>query len=518
MSSLLRLFIWIHTIQCITSHWLDLAALPTSDSGMAVGSHVASRSIYLLGGNVGQTTLTKYSIDFNTFSTIEPTPLTSPLNSNSQFWTQQDDIVYMMSTLTSLAAFDLATLTYSESLTFVPQHPGPYPCLASSMDYLYVTGGSSQPDVLQVFQISTGQWTQPINRMSAGRYYHSCVVHQSWLYVFAGYGEYASWLTSTERINTSEITRRLWQNSATLSHATVNSRAISCGNQLFVLGGFNTQGTLNTAQLINPLAQTTSVQYMPYAVEGMGSVCFEQDVYVFGGDRAFYYTDHALTYDTQNPTSLTFLPSVTPSELPSHTPSDNPTTPPSSGSTEHPSEVPTTDRTVNPTTLNPSPTVDVPALDSNDAMSAVFVSAIVIALIVFVIYILRKCYLRRKMKWIEEGMKTSQATLTKQVVVIAVNNKSQEEDISENEEDSNQSNDSLYDKPQNDGETTFDHEQVEGVKDVKVDPVDIEKNETELRQEEKSSSCNSDDIYEGNEPSISNSNRIPGVSTQHTDH
>eukprot|EP01083_Nonionella_stella_P160361 524121_1 len=99
---------------------------------MAVGSHVASRSIYLLGGNVGQTTLTKYSIDVNTFSTIEPTLLTSPLKSYGQFWTQQHDIVYMMSTLSSLASFDLATLTYSESLTFVPQNPGSYPCLASS--------------------------------------------------------------------------------------------------------------------------------------------------------------------------------------------------------------------------------------------------------------------------------------------------------------------------------------------------------------------------------------------------
>eukprot|EP01083_Nonionella_stella_P300044 1022284_1 len=382
MSSLLRLFIWIHTIQCITSHWLDLAALPTSDSGMAVGSHVASRSIYLLGGNVGQTTLTKYSIDFNTFSTIEPTPLTSPLNSNSQFWTQQDDIVYMMSTLTSLAAFDLATLTYSESLTFVPQNPGVAPCLASSMDYLYVTGGSSQPDVLQVFQISTGQWTQPINRMITGRSQHSCVVHESWLYVFAGYD--GSFLTSTEciYISDSQFRNRIWQDYVTLPQAVIYSRAISCGNQIFVLGGRISRSSYkpsNIAQIIDKLDETISVQYMPYAVYSMGTVCFEQDVYVFGGQSAnsvFYYTEFtddptkSPTSATKYPTLRTRMPSVRPSEFPSRRPSNDPTVLPSNApsksptiATETPSNIPTrspSNRPSKPPTIETEPPSDDP--------------------------------------------------------------------------------------------------------------------------------------------------------------
>eukprot|EP01083_Nonionella_stella_P247810 858769_1 len=46
MSSLYRLFIWIHTIQCMAaSYWLDIATLPTSDALMAVGSYAGSKHI-----------------------------------------------------------------------------------------------------------------------------------------------------------------------------------------------------------------------------------------------------------------------------------------------------------------------------------------------------------------------------------------------------------------------------------------------------------------------------------------
>eukprot|EP01083_Nonionella_stella_P175212 609497_1 len=118
--------------------------------------------------------------------------------------------------------------------------------------------------------------------MITGRSQHSCVVHESWLYVFAGYA--GSFLTSTECIYTSgsQSTWGKWQDYVTLPHAVIHSRAVSCGNQLFVLGGRNTQGTLNIAQIIDKLDETISVQYMPNAVYSMGTVCFGQDVYVFG--------------------------------------------------------------------------------------------------------------------------------------------------------------------------------------------------------------------------------------------
>eukprot|EP01083_Nonionella_stella_P050724 134830_1 len=120
MSSLLRLFTWIHTIQCIASHWLDLTTLPTANYGMAVGSHDISGDIYLLGGIADTDKIIKYSPDLNTFSTIGTT-LPQSLNSQNQYWTQQADTLYMIRSSTIIAAFDLTGLSYSEPTTMLSE-------------------------------------------------------------------------------------------------------------------------------------------------------------------------------------------------------------------------------------------------------------------------------------------------------------------------------------------------------------------------------------------------------------
>eukprot|EP01083_Nonionella_stella_P270007 913906_1 len=349
MSPLLRLFIWFLTIQCIASHWLDLTNLPKSNFGMAVGLHEVSRSIYLIGGLNTQTQFTEYSIDLNTFGPIETIASSVALWSYVQFWTQQHDIVYMMNhSPRSLVAFDLTTHSYSESFPSLQLDPGQYSCLASSMDYLYITGGTSQQNTLQVFQIIINQWTVSKYQMNTGRSYHACVVHDGHLYVMGGYG--AGYLTSTERIDTNGITSSIWENSATLVQGVVYARAVSCGDNLFVVGGMYGGAQVDIAQLIDPLLQTTSAQYMPYAVDKMGTVCFEEDIYVFGGqpvDNVFFYTeftDDPTKNPTQRPIFRTRMPSVRPSSFPSRAPSDNPSNTPSDTptvATETPSNDPT---------------------------------------------------------------------------------------------------------------------------------------------------------------------------------
>eukprot|EP01083_Nonionella_stella_P084250 233167_1 len=361
MSSTLGLFIWLHTIQCITSYWFDITTLPTSNSGMAVGSlsRNGSGSIYIIGGRAANFNLTEYSIDSNTFTVIEPTPLTSSFDSLAQSWTQQNDIVFLMKT-TSVAAFDLTNLQYSKgSFPAVPEDPGTFHCLASSNDYLYVTGGYSQPDLLQVMRISTGFWTVSSNRMNRGHIYHSCVVQGSFLYVFGGIGH-----TSTER---AEITTRQWEYSVSLIYSVTYSRAVSCGNQLFVLGGYGmgwTDQRLNIAQVIDPVNLTISVQNMPYAVDGFGTACFEQDIYVFGGltsDHVFYYTEFTENPTTDPSESPTRYPSKSPTLLPTlhpTVPTRFPTLAPTFAPTEatllpssHPSDEPTKDPSHFPTLL-----------------------------------------------------------------------------------------------------------------------------------------------------------------------
>eukprot|EP01083_Nonionella_stella_P059256 155039_1 len=341
MSSLLRLFICIHIyIQCIPSFWFDLANLPTWDSGMAVGSY--NGSIYLIGGSAGShTQFTEYSIDLNTFTSIEPSPLNFAvyLTWHQQFWTQQEHIVYIINGATSIAAFDFTTQTHSTSFTSTPNNAGQQKCLTSSMDYLYVTGGQYGLELLQVMQISTAQWTVSNNRMNTGRRSHSCIVHDSFLYVFGGFG--TTWTSTTERVDTNQITSNDWEYSVTLLHTVQYSRAVSCGDKLFVLGGRSRTGRVNSAQLIDPLHQTILLQTMPYTLDGMGTICFGQNIYVFGGrassNHVFYYTEF-----TDAPTNNPTFPSVVPSRTPhqANGPSVQPTIAPSDGPSVEPTIAP----------------------------------------------------------------------------------------------------------------------------------------------------------------------------------
>eukprot|EP01083_Nonionella_stella_P221471 791191_1 len=490
---------------------------------MAVGSY--NGSIYLIGGvaAVGMS-LTKYSIDLNTVTLIEPTPWTQQYWFNwGQYWTQQDDIVYvaqpdLYSGPGYIQSLDLATLVYSARFATVLHDIGAsfhgYYCLASSTDYIYVTGAYriQNSNLLQVLQISTGQWTVG-NRMNVGRLYHSCVVYGSFLYVFGGHvrtvgsrNVHTINLTSTERIDINQITSQNWSYAVPLIQAVIQSRAVSCGDKLFVLGGRGPDGYVNLAQIIDPLTQSISTQTMPYAVIAMGLICLEPDVYVFGGqlqidsvvdsiDSVLYYTEF-----TDDPTTdpITMRPTGHPTRDPSKVPTAR---------TQHP-----TWPTFSPSMPSMPPTNSTPmtvdnAAESSDVLIAILVSAIVAALVVILIYCSYKLYLKQKQKVIEED----------QVVVMTVNQNKpkpqQDSDVVKvnnkldpQEDSSSSDDDSLYINKQSD--ITIDHE--EGTA----------KNDTGLRQEEKSeksSSCNSDGIYEGNEDSVSNSNQFREGSTQRTD-
>eukprot|EP01083_Nonionella_stella_P173999 601987_1 len=519
---------------------------------MAIGSY--NGSIYLIGGvaAVGMS-LTKYSIDLNTVTLIEPTPWTQQYWFNwGQYWTQQDDIVYvaqpdLYSGPGYIQSLDLATLVYSARFATVLHDIGAsfhgYYCLASSTDYIYITGADREEDskLLQALQISTGQWTMG-NQMNVGRRRHSCVASGRFLYVFGGHDPHVNTLTmsnthtinltSTERIDINQITSQNWSYAVPLIQAVIHSRAVSCGDKLFVLGGRGPDGFVDLAQIIDPLTQSISTQTMPYAVIGMGAICFEQDVYVLGGhggkhenetlDSVFYYTEFTddpttdpitmrptghptistrdpskvPTARTQHPTSLTLSPSIPPTN-------STPITLHPTSLTLSPSVILTT---ANPTTSipptnSPQMTVDNVA-GSNDAWIATLVSAIVSALVVVLIYCLYKYLKKKKQKVTEHQVVVMAANQNKPKPqqdsdVVKVNNK-----LDPQEDSSSSDDDSLYINKQSD--ITTDHG--EG----------IAKNETELRQEEKSSSCNSDDIYQGNENSVSNSDHSAQGSTIRT--
>eukprot|EP01083_Nonionella_stella_P258814 884179_1 len=150
------------------------------------------------------------------------------------------------------------------------------------------------------------------------------------------------------------------------------------------------------------------------------------------------------------------------------------------------------------------------AAESSDALRAILVSAIVAALVVILTYCSYKLYLKHKQKVVED-----------QVVVMAVNQNKpkpqqdsepkQEDDILDNEEDDSSDGDSLYVIDTQNGDKTTATNDIAIDDEEGVEREGIAKNETELRQEEKSeksSSRDSDDIYEGNENSVSDSDQF----------
>eukprot|EP01083_Nonionella_stella_P114307 337867_1 len=505
---------------------------------MAVGSY--NGSIYLIGG-VAMQTLTKYSIDLNTLTHIEPVPWERGafLLNLGQFWTQQDDILYVSPYIsyagTYIVSLDLATLVYSR-ISAAPQDLGSsfhgYYCLASSTDYIYVTGALQiqNSNLLQVLQISTGQWTMG-NQMNVGRRRHSCVASGRFLYVFGGHDPHVNTLTmsnthtinltSTERIDINQITSQNWSYAVPLIQAVIHSRAVSCGDKLFVLGGRGPDGFVDLAQIIDPLTQSISTQTMPYAVIGMGAICFEQDVYVLGGiggknenktlDSVFYYTEFTddpttdpitmrptghptrdpskvPTARTQHPTSLTLSPSIPPTN-------STPITLHPTSLTLSPSVILTT---ANPTTSipptnSPQMTVDNVA-GSNDAWIATLVSAIVSALVVVLIYCLYKYLKKKKQKVTEDQVVVMAVNQNKPKPVVKVNNK-----LDPQEDSSSSDDDSLYINKQSD--ITTDHG--EG----------IAKNETEQQDSEPKQE---DDILD-NEEDSSDGDSLYVINTQNGD-
>eukprot|EP01083_Nonionella_stella_P079317 217556_1 len=111
-----------------------------------------------------QSQFTEYSIDLNTFEPPEAIAFSVSLWSY-QFWTQQQDIVYLiMNSPRSLVAFDVATHSYLVSFPSLPQDPGAYSCLdpwqnsAALVQSLIYARAASCGDTLFVI----GAWSERV--------------------------------------------------------------------------------------------------------------------------------------------------------------------------------------------------------------------------------------------------------------------------------------------------------------------------------------------------------------------
>eukprot|EP01083_Nonionella_stella_P140183 429256_1 len=369
------IFLCISISQCLASRWSE-TNIPYSGSSSAIGAF--NRSLYLIGGYPRATQLIQYSIDIMTFQSLSNNH-SFPYGSN-HFWTQQQEMVYMIADTSTLSTFNLVSTVYDSSYATVPFAVESHACLTSSNAYLYLTGGfdsisGEYHNKYQVLQIGTNQWETNPKAMLRPRASHTCIILNDYLYIIGGNDGFNSYLTSIDRVYSIDSFDSInWSSFLSSSPILVTcARAISYANSIYVFGGRDYYGALNSVWIIDTDTSSTSTESMPYAFNSMASIYFEHAVYIFSYNMLLRYT----LGSTSNPTAKTNTPSAAPV---SSNPTDAPvvTNAPSAAPVTSPTtatNVPTNAPVVtNVPSTEPSTTTNDPVestmLTSNDATSS----------------------------------------------------------------------------------------------------------------------------------------------------
>eukprot|EP01083_Nonionella_stella_P147753 466677_1 len=303
MSSSQYIFLFIHVYQCLASMWSETNM---AYSGVASAVGVFNRSLYL----IQYQTLMQYSIDIETFQSLSNNH-SFPFGTN-QFWTQQQETVYMIADASTLSTFNLATKTYDSSYSTLSFAVG---CITSSNEYLYLTGGYDGTflNKYKVLQINTKQWISNTKEMLQPRGRHTCIIVNNYLYVIGG--QSASNLDSIELVYSADSFASMnWSSfPASLAVAACFVRSISYENVIYVFGGSISDGTesLNMIQIIDTVTSSVSTELMPYTFNSMAIIYFEQNVYIFSYGTLLRYT-----LPTSNLTEAPVISSTTATNAP----------------------------------------------------------------------------------------------------------------------------------------------------------------------------------------------------------
>eukprot|EP01083_Nonionella_stella_P172780 593999_1 len=323
---------------------------------MAVGSY--NHTIFLIGGFAHPQQTTEYNVITETFININETALSQNIYGGGQYWTQQDDIMYIIffdkdgTNEDSLTIYNMTNRQITDNWMSFPKQVTFYGCLASIEGYLYVTGGIKGVVVnndLQILDLFTFKWLSDTPNMRHPRYYHACVVHNHYLWVFGGIKTKAyddsnpDTMSSNERISIANIEQSVWDDkiqSLTINLAAL--RAIGSQDIIFVIGGWS----VDYYQILHLIDASTGAVTLaenelaiPLPNAWCAPIIYNNILYLFGGFRSTgdnYWAFYPI---------WTFDPTITPTEYPTIGPSNAPSQYPTMKPTYEPSQYPTIEPT-----------------------------------------------------------------------------------------------------------------------------------------------------------------------------
>eukprot|EP01083_Nonionella_stella_P236916 831622_1 len=363
---LLMCMIFVLFIRSSREAWIiGDSSLPRADDSMAVGAY--NGKIFIIGGYYEGNALVEFDIATHSVTDHgKRAIMASKTDGAAQFWSQQGPILYIIDD-TVFSIYDMHTRQFTanwKGITFLTG-VGDDGCLASSALFLYVTGGDPDGiDTLQVLRLTTYSWiTNPLPpTMQQRRQHHSCVLHNDYLWAFAG-----QWtpdkknfeIANNERIlATGDIAQNTWNYIDPLTVAIESHCAVAYQDIIYVIGGRD--GDLTSFDFVHLVdANTGEVTVSPdrmQSVSQLGApIIVDSTLYLFGGDPLTTEWQYC-ELDTTPPMPTTAVPTNQPTSAPSEiptsapiaAPSEIPTSAPVAAPSDQPTSVPSEHPTVAP--------------------------------------------------------------------------------------------------------------------------------------------------------------------------
>eukprot|EP01083_Nonionella_stella_P063195 164227_1 len=218
MLTMLTLFLPLHVLSSYDyNDWIAPSSptMPRSVQSSAVGYDSTNDRIWILGshnwgvsGYANPRQLMSYDINSNVFTKYSATALPSSVYGWGDFYTQIDDIVYMLVGGISTFNVNTAQFTYQSHATqqWLDSTRG---CLSSIDDALFVLGATtpnaSYYRFVQVLNLTNSTWiTSPA--LNQGRIHASCIVHpyNNALYAIGG-NNGTSYLQTIEKLYVGDL-------------------------------------------------------------------------------------------------------------------------------------------------------------------------------------------------------------------------------------------------------------------------------------------------------------------------
>jgi N-acetylneuraminic acid mutarotase len=140
----------------------------------------------------------------------------------------------------------------------------------------------SVPGAQEACGVVYGAWANLPDLPAARNQAMSAVINDK-LYVMGGYNTNYSEAADLYRLNTSSPASG-WTTLASMSTRAYGTQAVAIGHQIFVPGGYGTDGPLNTMQIYEAGDNTWSQgATLPTALGGVAAVAYNGRVYIFGG-------------------------------------------------------------------------------------------------------------------------------------------------------------------------------------------------------------------------------------------